>query len=167
MPTIRQKKLAEEIAKNLKGGLGKTRKTMGQIMLDAGYSKNVSETPSLVIKKKGFADLLQEYFPDDTILKLHKNLASSVIMDQFEFPLSVDDKTIKKEIESMPGFTVRKFIRTNDRGICYFWKPDLLTQDKALDKLYKITGRYTTKVEHTADDDLKDFINKGREVLPD
>jgi hypothetical protein len=58
MPTPKQTKLIELIVKNL--GDVKQRKTLGELMLEAGYSKSQSESPSHILD----SEVVQEGISD-------------------------------------------------------------------------------------------------------
>ena len=58
MPTPKQTKLIELIIKNL--GDVKERRTLGELMLEAGYSKSQSEAPSHILD----SDVMQEGISD-------------------------------------------------------------------------------------------------------
>ena len=66
MATARQKKVVEKMAENLRSDKPKS---MGKILTEVGYSKNVSEKPKIVTESKGIKELLDQYLPDDFILK--------------------------------------------------------------------------------------------------
>lgn len=66
MPTARQRKVVEKMAENLRSDKPKS---MGKILTEVGYSKNVSEKPKIVTESKGIKELLDQYLPDDFILK--------------------------------------------------------------------------------------------------
>lgn len=70
MPTIKQKAVASRIAEN-HGNLGKT-------MLEAGYSPNTAKKPENLTESKGWAELMEEYLPDDLILKAHKDALTAM-----------------------------------------------------------------------------------------
>lgn len=66
MPTARQRKVVEKMAENLRSDKPKS---MGKILTEVGYSKDVSEKPKIVTESKGVKELLDQYLPDDFILK--------------------------------------------------------------------------------------------------
>lgn len=66
-PTEKQKKAFDLILENIG--------TKGEAILEAGYTKSVSETPSLVTKSKGYIELMNQYgLDDDSLAKKHKQL---------------------------------------------------------------------------------------------
>jgi len=47
---------------------------MGEIMLEAGYSKKAAEYPKRLIESKGWQELTELYLPDEKLLELHSKL---------------------------------------------------------------------------------------------
>lgn len=61
MPTIKQRKAAIEVGVN--GG------NISKAMRTAGYSENASKRTDKLTQTRGWAELMEEYLPDDLILK--------------------------------------------------------------------------------------------------
>ena len=61
-PTIKQKRLLKIIVAD-------TSKTMGQAMIEAGYSPLSAVKPSLLTKTERWQQLLEKYLPDDLLTK--------------------------------------------------------------------------------------------------
>ena len=166
-PTVKQRKAAELATENLRRG---TMRTMGEILLDAGYSKDVAERPSTVTESDGYKELMQQYLPDNKLLKKHEELTSAKRLDHMVFPLFTgedDDepdeslepqahggalKRFKKQgstltdddiIEMLKDVncTVRKIVHGQTSRHVYFWSPDNQTQLKAVDLAYKLKGK--------------------------
>lgn len=68
MPTQRQIKTIKKISENLGN------KPLGKILRESGYSESTSKTPSRVINTKSWQSLIDEYFPDELLLDIHKSL---------------------------------------------------------------------------------------------
>lgn len=68
MPTQRQIKTIKKISENLGN------KPLGKILRESGYSESTSKTPSRVINTKSWQSLIEEYFPDELLLNIHKSL---------------------------------------------------------------------------------------------
>ena len=82
-PTIKHKKALKRLAEN--GG------NLGEAMRVAGYSKISSKTPKKMTSSKGWRELMDEYFPEEELAKLHAEQlgATSVIYKnrkQIELP---------------------------------------------------------------------------------
>jgi hypothetical protein len=63
MPTLLQKKASKLVEGS---------RTMGEVLIKAGYSPNTAIKPSQVTKSKGWIELMDKYLPDDEILEVHK-----------------------------------------------------------------------------------------------
>lgn len=137
-PTFNQKKAAQLIAEKVRKG---EKIVLGDIMKEAGYSGSYSEQPSRLTESKAFTDLMDEYFPDKEILKKHKELFGAKILAHTNFHYKIKDVEIKKIIEEQ-GFTFIGTKRFMVTAVVFFTVPDTVTQDKALDKLYKLKGIY-------------------------
>ena len=99
---------------------------------------------------------LADRIPDERIIKKHLQLLEAHTMERLPFDEFTSDETIKDTIERMEGFELLHI--TDKIGIdgsvigrlAYVKAPDNVTQDKALDKAYKIKGTYSSqKVEIT------------------
>ena len=66
MPTQKQLLAAQKIVKN-KGNVTKT-------MLEVGYSEKTARTPQKLTASKGFQDLMEDYLPNEDIIKQHSQL---------------------------------------------------------------------------------------------
>ncbi len=117
--------------------------------------------------KKTIAERLE----DDMLLGIHKSLLHSRRLDHMVFPLGPKDdvkepqanlspeiKTVmeaQKELERTKlsdrdieqllkdaGCVLRKIVHGQTARHVYFWAPDNMARDKALDKAYKLKGTY-------------------------
>ncbi|KKP92994.1 MAG: hypothetical protein UR96_C0002G0023 [candidate division WS6 bacterium GW2011_GWC1_36_11] len=71
MATTKQKIAVKKISENV----GNTKpKSMGKILRESGYSESVSKSPRRVTESKGWKELLEDYFPSEELLKVHKRL---------------------------------------------------------------------------------------------
>jgi hypothetical protein len=66
--TIRQKR----VAKLVENG-----RTMGEVMVQAGYSPNTAKAPTKLTKSKGWKELVEKHMPDEKLLKVHNELLAS------------------------------------------------------------------------------------------
>lgn len=64
MATMKQIRAVKRLVEN--GG------NVSRAMIDAGYSPQTAKTPQKLTESKVFNDLLEEYLPDDKLLKTHK-----------------------------------------------------------------------------------------------
>lgn len=72
MATTRQKIAAKKLSENIRNQGSK--KPMGKILKEAGYSESVSKSPQRVTETKGWKELMEEYFPNEYIYKIHKKI---------------------------------------------------------------------------------------------
>ena len=70
-PTILQKKALTKITEQLKNN---QRVSISQVMRAVGYSESSATKPSNLTKSKAWQNMLEEYFPDDLLLKEHKGI---------------------------------------------------------------------------------------------
>lgn len=69
MATLKQKKAFKKTLENIGS---KVAKTQGDILRESGYSDNVADTPQIVTNSKGWKELVEEYLPDDLLVKVHQ-----------------------------------------------------------------------------------------------
>lgn len=65
MATNKQKLAIKELVENV--GI-----STGQAMLNAGYSVATAKNPQKLTESKAWPDLVEEYLPDDEVLKAHQ-----------------------------------------------------------------------------------------------
>ena len=70
-PTILQKKALTKITEQLKNN---QRVSISQVMRAVGYSESSATKPSNLTKSKAWKNMLEEYFPDDFLLKEHRGI---------------------------------------------------------------------------------------------
>jgi len=144
---------------------------LGKAIRDTGlYSESVAETPTKILNSKTWNELVEEVMPDSLLSEVHTGLLRSTRLDHMVFPLGPkgeDDENFSgaqpnkessepeqtkertsltdKEIVAMlaeTGCTVRRIVHGETARHVYFWAPDNMARDKALDKGYKLKGRY-------------------------
>lgn len=74
MPTIKQRIAVEKLSEIIRNSQGKKTITIGRILREAGYSESVCKAPQRVTQRKGWQELIKEYFPDDLLVKKHREL---------------------------------------------------------------------------------------------
>lgn len=76
--TTKQKKAVQGIVEG---------KTAGTAMREAGYSEAMANNPQKLTTSKGFAELMDSYFPDDELLQAHKEgLQATKLVNGVEVP---------------------------------------------------------------------------------
>lgn len=110
MATIKQKKAFVKFIEN--------HGNMRQAMLAAGYSEVSADNPTLnLASSKGWKELLEEYLPDDTLLKVHKEglQATKIHTSHTEPDKEVPDFAVRhKYLET--GLKVKGKIKEDDKG---------------------------------------------------
>lgn len=162
-PNIRIKRVFKRVLES-KGMI-----SVGQAMRDEGYPATTAKNPQQLTRSKSWINLLKEHLPEESLSKVHKRLLNAFKLGHFTFPLSVKDESIIELLDAT-GCSVMKIKYGDQAKHVYFMSPDNLAQDKALDKAYKLMGKYApTKLEFTddyegdSDKELRDRIRKLRE----
>ncbi|KKQ66850.1 MAG: hypothetical protein US86_C0003G0093 [Candidatus Daviesbacteria bacterium GW2011_GWA2_38_24] len=70
--TTKIKLAASKLSENIRNG--KPVKTMGQILKESGYSDSVCKHPDRVTKTKAWQQLMEQFLPDENLLRVHKEL---------------------------------------------------------------------------------------------
>lgn len=119
MPTLRQQRAVEKLVE--KGG---TEKSMGEIMVAAGFSPETAKNPTKLTESKGFQALVKQYLPDDLLLKVHKDGLEA-------------NKVVSARAKSKHGDPINADEDTDD----FIEVPDHPTRAKFLELGYKIGGK--------------------------
>lgn len=70
-PTILQRKAIQKFTEKLKNN---EKISISGIMREVGYSKSSTVRPDTLTKSKAWQSMLEEYFPDDLLLKEHQGI---------------------------------------------------------------------------------------------
>lgn len=147
MATVKQTKAFSEVVKGSK---------INKAMKVAGYSDSTSKRTNKLTKTKGWQELMKTYIPDEDLIITHKTLLGASRLDNMTFPVysepkkegkkeklyeQLTDEDIVKLLEDV-GCVVKKIVHSKMARYVYFWSPDNLAKDKALDKGYKLKGKY-------------------------
>lgn len=138
-PTVKQRRAIRAIAEN--GG------NISRGMIEAGYSPQTAKTPQKLTQSKAWQDYVEKHLPDANLAKKHEQLLNASVVERINFSNRDTDEDIQDVIDMMPGYTLLKIIRPKDDKsaydtYAYVRAPDSNTQDKALDKAYKLKGSY-------------------------
>ena len=170
MTKIKQKRLAKEVKENV-GNVGNKRKkkTLGQMMIDAGYSEaTATGNPGRTLESKSFKDKLNELLPDDDVLQAHKDLFGAGHLQQYTFPNTEKNEDIKVLINNIPGcrLILIRTLLTKRKGVgmktAYFLVPDNRSRKDAIDMAYKLKGNYPAQKFKLDDGDIDEM---GEEEL--
>lgn len=150
MPTIKQKLAFKETLEN--GGI------VGRAMKKANYKPSLQKNPKKLTESKGWNQLMDKYLSEATLAKKHEELLNATVLLQMHFPEYTSDKEIKMTIEKAGSKLVKTIISevtypgkkgkediTVIKKIAYYAAPNTMTQDKALDKAYKLRGSYAAE----------------------
>ncbi|MDD4601614.1 MAG: hypothetical protein PHQ46_11280 [Negativicutes bacterium] len=169
MQTARAKKTAKIIAEN--GG----NKPISQAMKEAGFSDAYAKNPQKLTRTKSWKDIMDKYLPDEKLGRIHKKLLESKKFTSRSFPLDMEDDNIRTIIRAAGATPLRIFEGKNEADIeckkCFFSYPDNMVIDKALDKAYKLKGRYSETIEvksnlrNLSNTELMERINELSKVL--
>jgi hypothetical protein len=137
MPTVKQQLVFKALSENIGSN---NIKPLGTVLIEAGYSKTVSETPNLVLKSKGFQELLDDYLPDADLITTHKKLLETKRIDHLVFPVAITDEEITELVESVGG-TVRKIAHGETANHVWFWIANDKARHDALKLAYDLKGK--------------------------
>lgn len=144
---IKHKKVLELMVEN--GG------NVSKAIRDTGlYSPSQALHPEKILTSKTWAEVVEDALPDGEVSERHKQLLHSTRLEERVFPTGP-----KLTINKIPGSEdisdeeirqmfidaeckVLRIMHQTERRIVYFVSPDNLARDKALDKVYKIKGKY-------------------------
>jgi hypothetical protein len=166
--TIKQIRVAKLVSENIRN---KNPKSLGNIILEAGYSETVAKSPQRVTESTGYREMMKKFFPESYRQKKHKSLLEAKTMQQANFYYKIKDEEIKEMVEAQGWRFIgtKRFMTT---AVVFFAMPDTITQDRALDKLYKITGDYAPEKHQTIDplegmglEDLEQAIEEKRGLI--
>ncbi len=155
-----------------KDGKGRKISISKEIRESGLYSETVIRNPKKVTQSKGWKELLEEFLPDSLLSQKHKELLTATRLDHMVFSTGVrlnsekealyktleaeaikagkeykhveilSDEDIKDLLASV-NCVVRKIVHREMSRDVYFWAADNHARDAALDKGYKLKGKYT------------------------
>ena len=140
-------------------------KPLKHAMVDAGYSPAYAHKPQEFRNTEAVKKEYAERFTDEELDKVHHELLMAARIDHMVFPKAVTDEEIK-ELLATVGCTVKKIMHSDNANHAWFWSPDNMARDKALDKAYKLRSNYALeKVQgtliHTQLGEYLDMIQSG------
>ena len=174
MTTAKQQRAAKLVSENIRS---ETPRPIGAVLQEAGYSRSVSESPTLVTESPTFQDLLNQYLPDDKLTKTHTRLLETRKLEHMVFPLGPsgeDDVNLSgatpnrsteteragveverttltdQEIKDMlldVNCLVKRIVHGESARHVYYWSHDANAQSKALELAYKMKGHMNAKGE--------------------
>lgn len=178
---MRMRKVAEIVVES------QGTKSVSAAIKESGlYAPSTAENPQYLTKSKTWADLMEEYLPEDAIAKAHKKLlnAKTPILQQHTFIGGVDDKTIKELIESMADchlISIKDIFPAEIKAtvdgeevpegpapvsamrVAYYSAPDNRARKDAIDIAYKLRGSYAAEKHLVGHFSLADLRRKREE----
>lgn len=94
------------------------------------------------ITKPNIVKAIDEALGDSMLATKHMELLNAVTLERLSFKLKDTDDEIRAIVSQLPGYEVIHIREDEDGKVAYVRSPDSNTQDKALDKAYKIKGTY-------------------------
>lgn len=135
MPTIRQKKAFKEV---LNGS------TITKAMVKAGYSATTASTTGKLTNTKGWEELTKKFLSDEELAKKHSEQLNSSKLTKLYFDVDDDDEVIEGVCKKLGVELLYIKINKDETGKTANVKaPDFFFRDLALDKAYKVKGRYS------------------------
>ena len=135
MATIKQKIAYKEVVRG---------STLVSAMKKAGYSESTSKRTNKLTRTEGWKELTEQFLSDKELVQKHTEQLNSSKHSKLYFDIDDDDELIKKVCKQL-GVELL-FIKVNKAGdgkTVNVKQPDFFFRDLALDKAYKIKGRYT------------------------
>ena len=116
-------------------------KAVSKVLVDAGYSEAYAKNPQKFKKTVKMQELLDHFLPRDLVMETHKNLLKAHKVEHMVFPTSVPQSEIEDLIIAS-GCKPKKFMFSDQATHVWYFAPDSLAQDRAVDKAYKLRGDY-------------------------
>lgn len=146
--------------------------SMKEALIACGYSKSVSEAPSKVTGTKSWKQLLNQYLPEDKLLKVHEQQMNSWKLQSMLFQKQVPDEDIFELMEQV-NCVVKKVVEIPTGKLVFYITPDNQSRNKALEMGLKLHKKLTDKVEvrdttpyaQLTDQELAERISKGKKFF--
>lgn len=158
---LQHKKVFKRLVEN--GG------SLRQAIKQEGYSDAVADNPQKITKSKSWKQLLDQYLPEDKLLKLHDQQLNSWKLQSMLFQKQVDDESIFELMEQV-NCVVKKVVEIPTGKLVFYITPDNQSRNKALEMGLKLHKKLTDKVEikdttpytGLTDQELAERIKKGK-----
>ena len=138
---------------------------MTKAVIDAGYTPNYAKSGRL-LKTKSWQDKAEFYLEDSFLLETHNELVAAKKLDYMLFNPDIKDEDIYELIESV-GCVPKKIIHGVAGTHAYYFAPDNVSRNKALELAYKIRGKMSPEVleirkglSAMTDEELAEIIKK-------
>lgn len=137
-PTIRQKTVFKEV---LNGS------SISKAMIKAGYSPTTASTTGKLTNTLGWKQLVDKFLSDDILVRRHIEQLNSSKHAKLYFDIDDDDDLIKRVCKQL-GVELLYIKENKDKTgkTANVKAPDFFYRDLALDKAYKLKGRYPKEI---------------------
>jgi len=134
MATVKQKVAFKEVVNG---------STLTKAMKVAGYSVETSKRTNKLTATKGWEELMQTFIPDEELAKKHHEQLNSSKLTKLYFDIDDDEETIADVCEKL-GVELLYIKENKDKTgkTANVKAADFFFRDLALDKAYKVKGRY-------------------------
>lgn len=135
MATIKQKIAFKEVVKG---------STLTKAMEKANYSPTTAKRTNKLTRTKGWEELTNAYLSDKELAEKHSAQLNSSKLTKLYFDIDDEDETIEEVCKKLGVELLYIKINKDQTGKTANVKaPDLFFRDLALDKAYKIKGKYS------------------------
>lgn len=123
--------------------------------IDPNNTRLASVIAAENLAKPSIIKAIEDALPEDKLANKHDELLNSMSLEKVYFDEEDDDELIREVVKQMPGYTLLHIVaKCNKDGTviskyAYVSAPNALVQDKALDKAYKILGKYAPEKKMT------------------
>jgi len=143
--------------------------SMKEALAACGYSKSIQNKPAQVTGTKSWKQLLNQYLPEDKLLKIHEQQMNSWKLQSMLFSKQVKDEDIFELMETV-NCVVKKVVEIPTGKLVFYITPDNQSRNKALEMGLKLHKKLTDKVEikdttpftQLSDQELAERIKKGK-----
>lgn len=129
-------------------------------MIAAGYSPATAHTPQKLTESNGWKELMRDYFPDEVLVMLTRELLFAHKIKPMPFPQDMTDQDIKHIFRDRHGYKVLGITRTIKSVVAYIRQPDNSIIIRTLDMIFRLKGYYKLaeqcQIYHNPNEDLTD-----------
>lgn len=134
MATVRQRVAFKQVVNG---------STISKAMKNAGYSTESSKRTNKLTATRGWQELMQKFIPDDDLAIKHNEQLNSSKLTKLYFDVDDEDKVITEVCKKLGVELLYIKVNKDKTGKTANVKaPDFFFRDLALDKAYKVKGRY-------------------------
>ena len=109
-------------------------------MREVGYSKHSAIVPQVLTESKTWREQMEDFLPDEKLLKAHQKLLSQKQVQYFTFPKSMSDEEIISQV-NRAGFEVITVNEAERSKYAFYSIDNSQAISKALEMAYRLKGR--------------------------